>query len=175
MTILVDWQIKEAIKNGEIKIDPFDESLINPASMDFRLGRYFTKVLGSGVVDPLNKKSFENNTYERHEWILDPGEFILASTLEKITLGSTIAAKVFGKSSIGRLGLMQSSVAGFIDPGFSAHTTLELYNYSNFKIRLEVGMKIGQYIFFNVEAPDKDYNQTGRYQRQTAGMGSLGI
>lgn len=190
--ILVDHEIIRAIEDGSLVVDPFDESLVNPASLDIRLGNVFGIVEkvpdqrpitnlplseweGWNAIDPTNPNTFETILVERDTFCLKPGCFIIATTLETIGFGSQIAGIVKGKSSLGRLGLANSSVAGFIDPAFKSRITLELYNYSKNPILLKAGMKIGQIVFYRTEKPTNDYSVKGRYMNQIAGMGSLGI
>lgn len=197
---LVDWQIKQAIKNKELIIDPYDESLVNPDSLDIRLGNILGRVIATGeayysewiedldlindgyekkysIIDPTNKKSFNTEYFniENSNYILKPGECILASMLENITLSSNLIAHVIGKSSIGRLGLINSAHAGLVDGGWAGILTMELSNASHVPILLTYKMKIGQLIFEITEEPEKSYEETGRYQRQKPGQGSLGL
>ena len=175
--ILVDHQIREAIEKGLIKLDPLDLDLINPNSIDFRLGEVIS-TLHSSIIDPLDKTSFHYNSWNLKEdgaFILEPRQFCIASMLENITLAPNIMANVRGKSSLGRTGLMQSSVAGLVDGGWSGILTIEMFNYSNAKMVLRYGMKIGQITFEETATPDKPYGEVGRYQNQRAGMGSLGL
>jgi dCTP deaminase len=188
---MCDWEIKAAINTRDLIVEPFDPSLINPASLDFRLGSSFTITEPTGkvkvnlhgktisVIDPKNKESFKDTTIETDEYVLLPGKSILGCTLELIGLSDTIAAKVYGKSSIGRLGIDNSSVATWIDPGFGfkepSFITLEIFNQSQHNIRLTVGMKIGQLVFFKTNKVGKSYTETGRYNGQQAAEGSKGI
>lgn len=127
------------------------------------------------AIDPLDPESFEFTPIEADSIILNPGQFILASSLERIELSPDVTAKVHGKSSLGRLGLINSSHAGWIDGGFRGFITLELSNTGPFPIRLTAGMKIGQLVFQTTEIPDKDYTVTGRYVDQSAAFGSKGV
>lgn len=182
MSILVDWQIKDAIKCGDLVVDPFDESLINPCSLDFRLGDRFGKVTptdfsyGSDlVIDPTRPDSFKTSWEVSNRYVLMPGEFILAMTLEAFEFNNC-SAKVMGKSSLGRLGLENSSVAGWVDIGFKANgITLELVNHGQYPILLSKGMKIGQLLLFSSENPNKSYDKVGRYQGQAGSQGSKGV
>lgn len=183
MTALVDHQIRRRIEEGYIRIDPFDDSLINPASLDVRLGGNFTEVEpqrghfhdGPGIVNPLDKGTIRNKEIKGREYHLHPGRMVLASLLEDVTLPNDICARVVGKSSLGRLGLDNSSCAGFVDPGWSGILTIELFNHSSNVIVLTVGMKIGQLLFEETLPCSKPYSQTGRYYKQSAGQGSHGI
>lgn len=173
---LVDYQIIDHINRGLIKVSPFDESLVNPNSLDVRLGGNFSE-LKAELVDPTNKESFKFIPIEGDEYILQPGCFVLASLLEDIELPPNIYADIRGKSSLGRLGLDNSSVAGLIDAGWSGILTIELSNHGTVPIKLTKGMKIGQIVFHQTAVCDKPYGSAGvgRYQRQKPGQGSLGV
>lgn len=185
-SILVDWEIKKMIKDGLIVISPFDESLINSNSVDFRLGNHYMQMNPTGVavlggtqepiIDPLHKDSFTSTSFVAGTYFLKPKEFILVSMLEDITIPINVCAELRGKSSIGRLGIMQSSVAGFTDSNWSGNLVMELFNYSDNTIKLTKGMKIGQMLFHRTNTPDKGYDKTGRYYKQKPGeQGSLGV
>jgi dCTP deaminase len=147
--LLSDRDIAAEIKSGRVKVDPFEPKMIQPSSVDVRLDRFFRVFENHKyeVIDP----SIEQSDLTREVavapddfFILHPGEFVLASTYEVITLPDDIAGRLEGKSSLGRLGLLTHSTAGFIDPGFSGHITLELSNVANLPVKLYPGMKIGQ-------------------------------
>ena len=147
--LLSDRDIAAEIKSGRVKVEPFDLKMIQPSSVDVRLDRFFRVFENHRyeVIDP----SIEQSELTREVavapddfFILHPGEFVLASTYEVITLPDDIAGRLEGKSSLGRLGLLTHSTAGFIDPGFSGHITLELSNVANLPVKLYPGMKIGQ-------------------------------
>ncbi len=147
--LLSDRDIAIEISSGRVKIEPFEEKMIQPSSLDVRLDRFFRVFENHkySVIDP----SLEQAELTREVavapdeyFILHPGEFVLASTYEIITLPDDIAGRLEGKSSLGRLGLLTHSTAGFIDPGFSGHITLELSNVANLPVKLFPGMKIGQ-------------------------------
>lgn len=182
-SILTDWEIEEALEKGDISITPYSKELLNPTSLDIRLGNSFGVIKRSGgceQVDPKNPLSFRTESRilgDGFFQILKPHGFIIACTLEHISLGPTISAKCMGKSSLGRLGLENSSMAGWVDPGFSGILTLELYNYSENNIRLTPGMKIGQLVFFRHKEAREPYNKkaTSKYKDQSAGQGSKGI
>jgi dCTP deaminase len=182
--ILTDWEIRKAIEDGDIGVDPFDESLINPASLDIRLGDMFSlteaqKTQGKRrepYVDPMDKESFNTLTFKvTKDYYLPPRRAVLASMMEKTVLSDNISVKLFGKSSLARLGLMNSPDACWVDCGWVGQLTMELFNSSDFAIRLVPGMKIGQLVFFKHKRASKPYNLTGRYSNQVPGMGSLGI
>ena len=147
--LLSDRDIAAEIKAGRVQVEPFEPKMIQPSSVDVRLDRFFRVFENHKyeVIDP----SIEQSDLTREVavapddfFILHPGEFVLASTYEVITLPDDIAGRLEGKSSLGRLGLLTHSTAGFIDPGFSGHITLELSNVANLPVKLYPGMKIGQ-------------------------------
>lgn len=182
--ILNDDQINVYITEGLITVDPFDPSLINPSSLDLRLGNVFTKVKPSllstampGVIDPTNKHSIGSETYKNDKYVLMPGEFILSCLLENITLPDYVSAEIRGKSSLGRLGLDNSSVAGWIDAGWSGVLTIELVNHGHHPILLTKGMKIGQMVFHTHAPALYPYNKkaTSKYMYQEPGQGSKGV
>lgn len=191
MSVLTDEQIERALDFGALVVDPLDKSLINSTSLDFRLGNTFTWIdygnethtnaIGNShsVINPLNKDSFVLHTIETNSIVLRPHEFILATTLETFDFKGYsdrgISAKVMGKSSLGRLGLTNSSQAGWIDAGFRGPITLELRNDSENYLKLTAGMKIGQLVMYMSAAPKYDYKKTGRYLDQKPGQGSKGV
>ncbi len=173
--LLSDRDIKAEISAGRVKVEPFDSAMIQPSSVDVRLDRFFRVFENHkySVIDP----SIEQADLTREvavaggeEFILHPGEFVLASTYEVITLPDDIAGRLEGKSSLGRLGLLTHSTAGFIDPGFSGHITLELSNVSNLPVKLFPGMKIGQLCLIKLSSPaENPYGSAlygSRYQGQ---------
>jgi len=156
--LLSDRDICAEIEAKRVCLDPFEPGMVQPSSVDVRLDRYF--------------RVFENHKYPHIDpsadqpdltrqvspdgnepFILHPGEFVLGSTYEMVTLPDDVAARLEGKSSLGRLGLLTHSTAGFIDPGFSGHVTLELSNVATLPIKLWPGMKIGQLCFFRLSSP----------------------
>ncbi len=147
--LLSDRDLVAELKAGTLGIEPFDPALVQPSSIDFRLDHMF-RVFNNHLythIDPATQQDELTSLVEVADgeaFVLHPGEFVLASTLEVITLGNRLAGRVEGKSSLGRLGLLTHSTAGFIDPGFSGHITLELSNVANLPIKLWPGMKIGQ-------------------------------
>ena len=147
--LLSDRDIAAEIKSGRVKVEPFDAKMIQPSSVDVRLDRFFRVFENHKyeVIDPSIEQpdlTREVSVAPSDHFILHPGEFVLASTYEVITLPDDIAGRLEGKSSLGRLGLLTHSTAGFIDPGFSGHITLELSNVANLPVKLYPGMKIGQ-------------------------------
>ena len=156
--LLSDRDILAEIKAGRVSCEPFHEAMIQPSSVDVRLDKYFRVFENHkySVIDP----SIEQSELTREviaegdeAFILHPGEFVLASTYEVITLPDDIAGRLEGKSSLGRLGLLTHSTAGFIDPGFSGHITLELSNVANLPVKLFPGMKIGQLCLIKLSSP----------------------
>lgn len=173
--LLSDIDIEGFIDSGDITITPYDRSLLQPSSIDVRLGRQF-RIFNSNRythIDPAQQQDDLTTLVEldlRECFILHPGEFALATTMETIALSDLLAARLEGKSSLGRLGLMTHSTAGFIDPGFSGQITLELSNVSNLPIKLYPGMKIGQVCFFELRTPAArlygDEHLASKYQNQ---------
>ncbi len=156
--LLSDRDIAAEIKAGRVQVEPFEPKMIQPSSVDVRLDRFFRVFENHKyeVIDP----SVEQSELTREVavapddfFILHPGEFVLASTYEVITLPDDIAGRLEGKSSLGRLGLLTHSTAGFIDPGFSGHITLELSNVANLPVKLFPGMKIGQLCLIKLSSP----------------------
>ena len=156
--LLSDRDIRAEIAAGRVGCEPFTESMIQPSSVDVRLDKFFRVFENHkySVIDP----SMEQPDLTREviaegdePFILHPGEFVLASTYEVITLPDDIAGRLEGKSSLGRLGLLTHSTAGFIDPGFSGHITLELSNVANLPVKLFPGMKIGQLCLMKLSSP----------------------
>jgi dCTP deaminase len=173
--ILSDRTIREQLAAGRIAIDPLDESCIQPSSVDLRLDRLFRVFLNHtmSVIDvrkDLSDLTQEVEIAEGDAFILHPGEFVLGSTSERVSLPDDIVARIEGKSSLGRLGLLIHSTAGFIDAGFSGHITLELSNVANLPITLYPGMKIGQVSFLTMTTPaDVPYGSAkvgSKYQGQ---------
>ena len=175
MTLLSDRDIRAELDSGRIALDPYDSSLIQPASVDVCLDRYFRLFDNHKypVIDPRLEQPELTRFMEAapgEPFVLHPGEFVLASTHELVTLPDDVAARLEGKSSLGRLGLLTHSTAGFIDPGFSGHVTLELSNVATLPITLWPGMKIGQLCFFRLSSaalnPYGSQATGNRYQGQ---------
>ncbi|GAA3756448.1 dCTP deaminase [Streptomyces tremellae] len=156
--LLSDKDIRAELDSGSVRIEPYDPSMVQPSSIDVRLDRYF-RVFENHLyphIDPAVEQSGLTRLVEPEgddAFILHPGEFVLASTYEVISLPDGIASRLEGKSSLGRLGLVTHSTAGFIDPGFSGHVTLELSNMATLPIKLWPGMKIGQLCLFRLSSP----------------------
>ncbi len=173
--LLSDRDIRAELDARRVVLDPFDESMIQPSSVDIRLDKYFRVFENHRYphIDPAEDQSDLTRAVEPNPdepFILHPGEFVLGSTYEVITLPDDVAARVEGKSSLGRLGLLTHATAGFIDPGFSGHVTLELSNMATLPIKLWPGMKIGQLCFFRLssaaENPYGSAKSGSRYQGQ---------
>jgi dCTP deaminase len=173
--LLSDRDLKAAIDDGRLVIDPYDPAMVQPSSIDVRLDRYFRVFENHRYphIDPAEQQDELTRMVETtagEPFILHPGEFVLGSTYETITLADDIASRLEGKSSLGRLGLLTHSTAGFIDPGFSGHVTLELSNVATLPIKLWPGMKIGQVCVIKLSSPaEHPYGSAiygSRYQGQ---------
>jgi dCTP deaminase len=173
--LLSDRDIKAQLDSGRVGLDPYDPGMVQPSSIDVRLDKYFRLFDNHKYpfIDPAEDQPELTHLVETepgNPFILHPGEFVLASTYEQITLPDDIAARLEGKSSLGRLGLLTHSTAGFVDPGFSGHVTLELSNVATLPIKLWPGMKIGQFCFFQLSSPAEEPYGVGangsRYQGQ---------
>ena len=156
--VLSDRTIRRLIGEGRIGIDPFADSLVQPSSIDVRVDRYFRVFRNArypyiDVKEPMEGLTELVEIDEAEPFILHPGEFVLGSTLERVTLPDDLVARLEGKSSLGRLGLLIHSTAGFIDPGWDGHVTLELSNVANLPITIYYAMKIGQLSFVQMTEP----------------------
>ncbi len=174
--IFSDRSIREAIEAGAIHVDPFEPSFVQPSSIDLRVGNGFRVFVNHrySQIDPRSPQSDLTKLVEvepEEPFMLHPGEFVLGSTLERVKLGDDIVARLEGKSSLGRLGLLIHSTAGFIDPGFEGHITLELSNVATLPIAIYPGMKIGQVSFYQMTtAADHPYGSPelgSKYQGQS--------
>jgi dCTP deaminase len=156
--VLSDRTISRLIADGRIGIDPYDEALLQPSSVDVRVDNAF-RVFHNARYPYIDVKKHQEELTGLIEiepdepFILHPGEFVLGATLERVTLPDDLVARLEGKSSLGRLGLLIHSTAGFIDPGFDGHVTLELSNVANLPITIYHGMKIGQISFMQMTEP----------------------
>ncbi|MGH3686413.1 MAG: dCTP deaminase [Pseudonocardiaceae bacterium] len=173
--LLSDRDLRAEIDAGLLGIEPFDDKLLQPSSIDVRLDRFFRVFVNTKYthIDPSLQQDELTSLVEPdgdEPFVLHPGEFVLGSTFEQITLPDDLAGRLEGKSSLGRLGLLTHSTAGFIDPGFTGHITLELSNVANLPITLWPGMKIGQLCLFRLSSPaEHPYGSAGvgsRYQGQ---------
>lgn len=173
--LLSDRDIRARVDAGDIALDPWEPEMVQPSSVDVRLDRMFRVFENHRYphIDPAEDQPELTRLVEPggdDPFILHPGEFVLGSTFEVVTLPNDVAARLEGKSSLGRLGLLTHSTAGFIDPGFSGHVTLELSNMATLPIKLWPGMKIGQLCFFQLssaaEHPYGSQTYGSRYQGQ---------
>ncbi len=173
--LLSDRDIRAELAAGRVILDPFDPIMVQPSSVDVRMDKFFRVFENHRYphIDPAIEQPDLTRLVEPavdEPFILHPGEFVLASTYEVITLPDDVAGRLEGKSSLGRLGLLTHSTAGWIDPGFSGHVTLELSNVATLPIKLWPGMKIGQLCLFRTSSPSEfPYGSSvygSRYQGQ---------
>jgi dCTP deaminase len=156
--VLSDRTIREEIESGRIVIDPFEPSNVQPSSVDVRVDRQFrvfhnARYTYIDVRQPMDDLTELVEITDDEPFILHPGEFVLGQTLERVTLPDDLVARLEGKSSLGRLGLLIHSTAGFVDSGFSGNLTLELSNVANLPITIYHGMPIGQISFMRMDGP----------------------
>ena len=173
--LLSDRDILSELDAKRVALDPFDEAMVQPSSVDVRLDRFFRVFENHRYphIDPAQDQPDLTRLVEPEAdepFILHPGEFVLGSTYEVVTLPDDVAARLEGKSSLGRLGLLTHSTAGFIDPGFSGHVTLELSNVATLPIKLWHGMKIGQLCFFRLSSPAEHPYGSDRYGSRYQGQ-----
>ncbi len=173
--ILSDRSIRAALDEGRIGVDPLGPDAIQPSSVDVRVASAFRVFANHRYpfIDPTVDQPGLTELVEVAEgepFVLHPGEFVLGSTIEQVTLPHDLVARLEGKSSLGRLGLLIHSTAGFIDAGFSGHVTLELSNVATLPIAIHPGMKIGQFAFFALDGPSEhpygSAGTTSKYQGQ---------
>ena len=173
--LLSDRDLRKELESGRLGLDPFDEAMLQPSSIDVRLDRFFRVFNNTKYthIDPSRQQDDLTSLVEAdgdEPFVLHPGEFVLGSTFETVSLPDDLAGRLEGKSSLGRLGLLTHSTAGFIDPGFEGHITLELSNVANLPITLWPGMKIGQLCMFRLtSAAEHPYGSAvygSRYQDQ---------
>jgi len=173
--LLSDRDIRAQIESKRVGVEPFADAMIQPSSVDVRLDKFFRvfenhkyEVIDPSLEQPeLTREIIAENG---EAFILHPGEFVLASTYEVITLPDDIAGRLEGKSSLGRLGLLTHSTAGFIDPGFSGHITLELSNVANLPVKLYPGMKIGQLCLIKLSSPAEHPYGSAQYLNRYQGQ-----
>ncbi len=177
MTLLSDADLTAAVKNGQLHLDPFDPALIQPASIDVRLDRRF-RVFNNHLYTHIDPRADQPDLTSLVEvpdgqpFMLHPGEFVLGSTLEVVTVSPAVAVKLEGRSSLGRVGLLVHSTAGWVDPGFSGHVTLELSNVANLPVALWPGMGIGQLCVFRLSSPAvRPYGSRGLGSRDQGQQG----
>jgi len=168
--VLSDRSIKEQLATGRLVIDPWDPELLQPSSVDVRVAAQFRVFRNSrqpyiDVRQPAEDLTELVEISGDEPFILHPDEFVLGTTLERIALPDDLVARLEGKSSLGRLGLLIHSTAGYIDPGWDGDITLELSNVSRLPITIYAGMRIGQLSFHQMTTPvDRPYR--GKYQGQ---------
>jgi dCTP deaminase len=173
--LLSDGDIRRQLQEGRIGLEPLDLQLLQPSSIDVRLDRFFRLFDNHKYpfIDPREQQDELTRFIEvpsDEAFILHPGEFVLGSTFEYVTLPNDIAARLEGKSSLGRLGLLTHSTAGFVDPGFQGHVTLELSNVATLPIKLWPGMKIGQLCFFQLSSPSENPYGSEKYGSRYQGQ-----
>jgi dCTP deaminase len=173
--LLSDRDIRAEIAAGRVVLEPYDDAMVQPSSIDVRIDRLFRLFDNHkyAVIDPAEEQPDLTRLIEvppDEPFVLHPGEFVLASTYELVTLPDDIAARLEGKSSLGRLGLLTHSTAGFIDPGFSGHVTLELSNVATLPIKLWPGMKIGQLCLFRLSSPAEHPYGSSKYGSRYQGQ-----
>lgn len=176
MSVLSDRTIKEQLASGRLGIDPLDSEAIQPASVDLRLDRSFRVFRSTArpfvdVREPVDDLTELVEIRDGEPFVIQPASFCLGSTIETVTLPDDIVARVDGKSSLGRLGLLVHATAGYVDPGWTGRLTLELSNQSQMPIALYYGMRIAQVSFLQLTTPvDRPYGSPelgSKYQGQT--------
>ena len=170
-----DRDIRASIEASQIGLEPLEIGLLQPSSIDVRLDRFFRLFDNHkyAFIDPAEQQDELTRLIEvdpTEPFILHPGEFVLGSTYEFVTLPDDVAARLEGKSSLGRLGLLTHSTAGFVDPGFKGHVTLELSNVATLPIKLWPGMKIGQLCFFKLTSPSEHPYGSEKYSSRYQGQ-----
>lgn len=165
MSLLSDRDLQHAMDQGAMAVEPRHDGRIQPSSIDLTLADEYIRLPHMlAPLDPYDKDSYCEHKWKADSITLQPGDFVLAATAERVTLGNLLAARVEGKSSLGRLGLIVHTTAGFIDPGFSGNITLELANLLSRPIVLTAGMPIAQLAVFRLTTGSyQGYNLTGKY------------
>jgi dCTP deaminase len=176
MSVLSDHDIAAALSAGRVRVDPYDPADLQPSSIDLHLDRSF-RVFRNNRYPYIDVRSPQPdltellNVADDEPFVLHPGEFVLGQTIEWVELPNDLVARLEGKSSLGRLGLLIHSTAGYVDPGWKGKLTLELSNVAKLPIALHFGMKIGQISFFAMSSPvDRPYGSAGlgsKYQGQS--------
>jgi dCTP deaminase len=175
MPVLSDATIRQMVTDDRLRITPWDPDSVQPASVDLRLGRSFRvfhnhRVTSIDLADPPENLTEQVVCEGDEPFVIHPGEFALGRTEEWVELPDDIVARIEGKSSLGRLGLLTHATAGFVDPGFSGHVTLELSNVATLPIMLYPGMKIGQLCFFRLSSPAENPYGSGVYGSHSQGQ-----
>ena len=169
--ILSDSTLREFMQSGRLSISPLEDGQIQPASVDIRIGNTFGIVEDGSNAGILRLgERIEYKTIKAEKYLLLPGQFVLASTMEYFRLGNDLTAFVEGRSSIGRMGLFIQN-AGWVDPGFEGEITLELFNANKCAIELEYGRRVGQLVFAQMDR-EADSPYRGKYQGQKGATGS---
>jgi len=171
--LLSDRDIRAELDAARVVLDPYDPAMVQPSSVDVRLDKFFRLFHRYPVIDPAEDQPDLTHLVEvtsGESFVLHPGEFVLGSTYEQVTLPDDVAARLEGKSSLGRLGLLTHSTAGFVDPGFSGHVTLELSNVATLPILLWPGMKVGQLCFFRLSSAAEHPYGSARYGSRYQGQ-----
>lgn len=176
--VLSDKDIRKRLDDGSLSIEPLVSDNIEPASVDLRLGSHFKRPTGlkhpwSNVVDLNDTTDIQYEEFEEYI-VLYPDDFVLATTLENVTIPDDLCAKVLGRSSLGRLGISVHQTAGYIDPGFTGQITLELTNHSAMPIQMTEGDRICQIVFEELNSPaETPYGHVkSQYQNQSGATGS---
>jgi dCTP deaminase len=176
VSVLADRDIRAAIETGRVVVRPYDPADLQPSSVDLHLDRSFRVFRNNrypyiDVRQPQPDLTELLHVADDEPFVLHPGEFVLGQTLEWVELGDDLVARLEGKSSLGRLGLLIHSTAGYVDPGWKGNLTLELSNVANLPIALYFGMKIGQISFFSLSSPvERPYGSPelgSKYQGQS--------
>jgi dCTP deaminase len=176
-SVLSDGTIRRLVEEGRIAIEPWDERLVQPASVDLRLGDSFRvfhnhRVTAIDLREPPRNLTEEVRIEEGEPFAIHPGEFVLGNTLERVAIPEDVVARIEGKSSIGRLGLIVHATAGFVDPGFQGTLTLEITNLTRVPIKLYAGLPIAQLSFMALDqAAERPYGSPelgSHYQGQLA-------
>lgn len=176
MATFPDWMIKQCVDDGRIGIEPYDESNVEPASVDLRLGNSFIETIDTGqVIDTRDPETHNTREFEAGEITLEPGEQILAATKEYVSIPNFLEAEVTGRSSLGRLFVEVHKTAGFCDPGFEGQITLEIQNHNPNPVTLYEGQRVCQIIFRYImggEVENPYGHDESQYQGQTGATDS---
>src|SRR3954454_18451743 len=177
VSVLSDGTIRRLVEEGRIAVEPWDPALVQPASIDLRLGDSFRvfhnhRVTAIDLRDPPKNLTEEGVIGHDEPFAIHPGEVVLGRTLERVRIPDDVVARIEGKSSLGRLGLIVHATAGFVDPGFEGTLTLEITNLTRVPIKLYAGLPIAQLSFMGLDAPaERPYGSPelgSHYQGQTA-------